>query len=232
MTPRNRRTAVCTRLRTLAAACIAGTLSLLSACTGSVPEILYPDTRLVLLRNPESGSVAEVLRLYVAVRDPDGPDDPARIFLVHDDAELFWELARERWVHVEHAGDHWYGIPDVRMPDGADLPRGRYRVIVEDAALSRTEADVFITSESPDRERAFPRVVTDGDSYELDYTRPAALRVYNRSGQMLINRIVQPGPFPRDVMSQLGRESGLEAFVRSVGDEPPVESGPYALTPR
>ncbi|MFP4114856.1 MAG: hypothetical protein ACOC1I_01550 [Spirochaetota bacterium] len=204
-------------------------LAFVVACTGSAPEILYPDVSLSLSRDPETGSVAEVMRLYTAIRDPDGADDPARIYLVHDESELYWEFAREEWAHIEYAGDHWFGMPDIRMPDGRDLPRGAYRLIAEDAGLARTQTELFVTRESPDRGRRFPNLVMTGDTMRVDYDTRVILRVYNRAGQMLVNTIVGPGEVPDEVTAELAEETGLVAYVSTLDDRDRLESGPFGV---
>ncbi len=210
------------------AAAIAAALALLS-CTGAPPEILYPDAQLSLVLDPSTGEIAEVLRLFVAARDPDGADDPARIYLVHDPAQLSWEMDRTTWAHVEHAGDHWYGMPDLRMPDGEPLPRGRYRIILEDAALARDEIELYLTANPIDPGEPFPRLRIEGDSLIVEYPSDVILRVYNRSGRMLINRMVRPGPVPDDVIGLIPRESGIVAYVTSAEAAVRRETGPYPL---
>ena len=201
----------------------------LVSCTGSAPEILYPDAQLVLLVDPSSGERAEILRLFVAVRDPDGSDDPARIFLSHEEAELYWEFSRDEWAYLEYAGDDWYGMPDIRMPDGAPLPRGAYRITVEDAGLSRSETDLFLSSRPIDRDLSVPQLRVDGSQVRVIFDSNVVLRVYSRSGQMVVNRVVAPGVLPDDVARQIPDEAGLQAFVTTFGGEPRRESGPYSL---
>lgn len=201
----------------------------LVSCSGGTPEILFPATRLALVRDPASGDVAEVLRFYVAVRDPDGADDPARVFIVHDDRELFWELSRESWVSLEYAGDQWYGVPEIRMPEGEDLPRGSYRLIVEDAGLSRAESTFLLGGEPASRDEPFPRLAVDGRRLTVEAEGPVALRVYGRAGEMIVNSVVAPGPVPDEVARQIPDESGLTAYLSTVGEGRTRESGPVPL---
>lgn len=202
---------------------------LLPGCSGSAPEILYPDTQLYLVRDPESGDVAEVLRFYAAIRDSDGADDPARMFLVHDESELFWELTREQWSAIEYAGDDWYGVPDVRMSDGANLPRGVYRLIAEDSALSRTESTFVISNEPVERDADFPELRIDGSRWEVIASTPVVLRVYGRAGGQLLSSVVSPGAVPVSIVRQVPAESGLVAYVATAGEGVRLESGPYAI---
>ena len=202
---------------------------LLLSCTGSPPEILYPDAQLSLVRDPATGEIAEVLRLFVAARDSDGAGDPMRIYLIHDADQLVWEMDRSGWAHVEHAGDQWYGMPDLRMPEGESLPRGRYRIILEDGALARDETEMYLTAGVPDRDQQFPRLRIDGSSLTVDYVSDVVLRVYNRSGRLLVNRVVQPGTVPDDVRGLIPDESGIIAFVSTPEGAVRKESGPYPL---
>ncbi len=201
----------------------------LIGCSGSPPEILHHDARLSLLRDPASGESAEVLRLFIAVRDPDGADDPMRIFVIHDEQTVYWEMDRSEWVRTEHAGEQWYGMPDLRMPDGGALPRGRYRLIVEDGALSRDESELYLTAAAADRSAAFPGLRIDGRALEIDYHSEVILRVYNRAGRMIVNRSLLPGPVPDEVIRQIPDETGLQAYLTSVDGEPRRESGPYTV---
>jgi hypothetical protein len=200
----------------------------LFGCTGSAPEILYPDAALFLTRDPATGVVSERLRLFAAVRDPDGADDPARAFLVHDDSELYWEFTREEWIATTHAGDEWYGMPDIRMPDGAPLPRGRYRLILEDGALSRTERELFLTQSSP-QDTDFPQLLLDGPEITISARTAVVLRVYTRGGDMVINSAVESGPLSDALARQIPDESGVVAYLVTLGDGVRLESGPYEL---
>lgn len=200
-----------------------------ASCTGGAPEVLYPDTRRALVRDPASGEIAEVLRLYVAVRDPDGADDPARIFIVHDDSELFWELSRESWISFEYAGDQWYGVPEIRMPDGGDLPRGAYRLMVEDAGLSRGESTFFLGGEPVSREGPYPELTVDGRVLSIESSGPVVLRVYGRAGALISSNVVAPGSVPDEIVQQIPNESGLTAYVSTAGDGMTRETGPIPL---
>ncbi|MFW5742524.1 MAG: hypothetical protein ACOCW3_00105 [Spirochaetota bacterium] len=215
--------------RVFAWLCGLAILGVLVSCSGSAPEILFPDTRLALVRDPSTGAVAEVLRFYVALRDADGADDPARVFVVHDDSELFWELVRESWISFEYAGDQWYGVPEIRMPDGEDLPRGEYRLIVEDAALARAESTFFLGAEPASREEPFPRLTVEARRLTVEADGPVVLRVYGRAGQMIVSSVVAPGPVPEEIEARIPEESGLTAYVSTAGEEPIRESGPIPL---
>jgi len=214
------------RVRTAATGLLVA--SVLLSCSGSAPEILFPDTRLSLVLDPASGSVAEVLRLFVAVRDSDGTGDPARIFVINDESGLYWEIDSETWVALQYGGDDWYGVPDLRLPDGGYLPRGRYRLIVEDQSLSRDEAEFFITAEREARDEPFPRLALDESPPRVVFSAPVVVRAYARDGQLIVERVVAPGALPQDFLARIPEETGVQLFVSSTGDRMRRQTGPYA----
>ena len=151
------------------------------------------------------------------------------LILEHEEAGLRWELGREEWIAIEYAGDMWYGAPDLRGPSGGPLPRGRYRVSVEDQALSRVTADAFLTApEAPD-DPEFPLLAGNAGSLSVISPGPVVLRVYSRTGQIRLNQAVRPGRVPADVLALLPDESGLLAFVETITDIPVLISGPFRL---
>lgn len=199
----------------------------LAACSAAPPVILYPEAQLFALRDPQSGTVAERLRLFVAVDDPDGADDPARLYVVNDEADLYWEVEREGWVRVEHAGDTWFGVPDIGMPDGSALPRGAYRVIVEDRGLARDEAEFFLTARPLGATTRFPRLERLPEGLAVDYDAAVTLRVYDATGRMVVNRIVSPGLLPSVVAAEIPDAPGHSIFLGATEGAVRPESGPY-----
>jgi len=62
----------------------------------------------------------------------------ARMYLVHDDSELYWHLNADNWVFKEEGGSYWVGANGLEGPE-ASLPRGTYRMLVVDKAGERAE---------------------------------------------------------------------------------------------
>lgn len=201
---------------------------LVVACSAAPPEILYPDAQLYLRRDQQTGTTIERVRLFVAVDDPDGADDPATLYVVHDGAGLYWEIDSEEWVTIKLSGDTWYGVPELRMTDGDPLPRGLYRIIVEDRALARDEAEFFLTAEPLGASVRFPLLERTPAGLGVDYDAPVTVRVYDPTGRMIVNRIVSPGLFPSLVQSEIPDESGYSIFLSAVDGAIRVESGPYS----
>jgi hypothetical protein len=209
-------------------AVIASLLLWLLGCSGARPEVLQSDGTLFLVDDLESGQRYESIRLFVAVNDENGVDDIGVVYVDHADQELYWEFDASTWVQFEFAGDTWIGMPDMRMPHSEAVPRGRYRVIVEDLALQRTEGQFSVTADPVDLDGlVFPRLVTS-PRLEVVASRPVVLRVYTRSGQMPVNGRMDPGPVPADLLERLPDESGLIAYLTMDGEDgAKLISGPY-----
>lgn len=201
----------------------------LAGCSGSAPVIVAPAPRLILQLDPISSEITERLRLFVGVEDADGGEDLARMFLVHDAEEFYWELPVEEWQEVEYGGQTWYGSHDIRSAPGAPFPRGRYRILVEDNALSRAVGEFFLTAPEPDGDPAFPLLVGDRESAQVRADGPVVIRVYRRSGQLLLNEVVAPGRLPLALVSRLPDEPGLLLFVETTEGAPLLVTGPLPL---
>ena len=129
----------------------------LSGCSGSAPEILYPEAELVRVDDLDSGTRYEAVRFFVSVRDDDGIDDLVRVYVDHADAQLYWELDSQMWVQTGIGADHWVGVSELRMPRDEPFPRGRYRVVIEDKAYQRAQGEFSITTPQWDLEQVdFP----------------------------------------------------------------------------
>jgi hypothetical protein len=202
---------------------------LLFACSGASPEILYADAQLFLVNDLETGERYESIRLFVSVNDEDGPDDVAVLYVDHTASELYWEFDSSVWVQTEFTGDSWFGVPDLRMPAGEAFPRGRYRVIVEDGALHRSEGSFSITAEVQDPDSLVFPSLRHGDVPTVVAEEPVILRVYTRAGQMPINEEVVPGPVDASVLDALPDETGLTAYLSTRPGGYRLVAGPFDL---
>jgi hypothetical protein len=203
-----------------ATALFASLVLLTTSCSGSAPQILYPDVQLFLQRELTTGETFETLRLFVAIRDDDGVDDLRTLFVIHDESENHWEIDSEQWVTREQGGDSWIGIPDVRMADHLPLPRGRYRIVVEDGALQAAESSFVVTAPSLPEDTVFPALLNEGNSWRVTSAEPVILRVYARTGQQLTSREIDPGPIDSSVILELPNESGLTAYLWTKENQP------------
>lgn len=218
-------------------------LILLSGCGGAAPEILFADAQVFLVQDLEEGSIGERLRLYVAVDDGDGITDLSVISVVHDRSDLYWQASAEEWVVIEQDGDSWIGLPDLRPIHGETLPRGRYRVILEDNALQEVEGTFGITAPPLVNDSVvFPSLRVTGPIAEV--LSPAGgqatdgqvadglvvIRVYTRAGRLAISREVSAGPLGQDMQRDMPAETGLQIYLSSPpGNGVRLMSGPFEL---
>jgi len=211
------------------AAAIALACAVVFGCGGSPPRILFSDAQIFLYRDLHAGTTTESLRLFVAVDDGDGIEDLGLVSVVQDDTELYWQAGPEEWVTVEQDGDSWIGLPDLRPPPGENFPRGRYRVIVEDKALQEAEASFALTAPpiSPD-DAVFPSLVRENAGARIISNDPVLIRVFTRTGILVLSRQVSPGYLGSDFFRELPGEPGLQAYLSTPpGSAIRVMTGPF-----
>ncbi len=119
-------------------------VTLTTACTGSPPEILQTEVHLEYVDNLDLEVTYEQLSAFVLVRDEDGFGDIRTLYLIHDQAELYWRLDSDSWTHRRSSGEDWVGFSGITMADWSAMPRGRYRLVVMDAAGEIDERAVSI----------------------------------------------------------------------------------------
>ncbi|TVQ37162.1 MAG: hypothetical protein EA384_12940 [Spirochaetaceae bacterium] len=117
---------------------------LLVSCTGAPPELVGVELSLEYVDNFDLDRRYEQLTLYALVRDQDGFADIRELYLIHDEAELYWHFDPDSWTHRRLAGENWIGFDGLTMGDWSALPRGRYRVVVIDASGEQDERAVAI----------------------------------------------------------------------------------------
>jgi len=206
-------------------------LGLVLGCGGAPPEILFAEAELFLVEDRETGVVAESLRLYVAVDDGDGVEDLSVLSIVHDESDLYWQASAEDWVSVDQAGDSWIGLPDLRPVSGENLPRGRYRVILEDGSLQETEGSFSITAPPLDATTVvFPALITTDSEPAVVADGMVVLRVFTRAGKLAVSREVSAGPLGEAILREIPGESGLQVYLSSPpGSGVRLMSGPFEL---
>jgi hypothetical protein len=108
-----------------------GALALLS-CSGGPPEILDVELYRIYVRDPATQEVSSRLGLFVGVEDPDGYDDIAHLYLINDQAELYWSLDPSTWQKGALRGQDWIGSYGLALPPEEVAPPGEYRILLED----------------------------------------------------------------------------------------------------
>jgi len=113
-------------------------LLVLGACTGSPPEIMRNRSGLIVFVDRENEEVVEQLSVYVHAEDEDGEEDIDELYVIHDEAQLSWNLDRATWQERERDEIRWIGHAGLAPADGV-IPRGTYRLVVVDRAGMRDE---------------------------------------------------------------------------------------------
>ena len=148
-------------LLTLAAA------AALVGCTGKPPEIAEVRLTRLYMRGPEDVVVSPQLSLFLRASDPDGSDDLAVVYLIHEAQELYWQLEAGTWqsVRLGPRAEEWIGAHGLLGPGGDEPPAGSYRVLVQDFGGEIAERTVEL---GPAPRREFPRVDFSGGQLTVD----------------------------------------------------------------
>jgi len=141
----------------------------LSTCSGSVPKIGQLVWQINLIQKAEESSSYAELSIFILVNDEDGISDIDKIYIINDEAELFWVLDSNSWKMKVISGENWLGSNSIRMNDYSNLPTGTYRVLVIDKAGERDSRIFYISSEMENSisGNLFPILVID-DSIQLE----------------------------------------------------------------
>jgi hypothetical protein len=134
---------------------------LVCSCGGKAPEIALVEWRLEL--RPSKDGAYESLSAFASIRDDDGIEDIAELFLVNDAEAYAWPLTNADWTKRREGADDWIGAAGFVRPDFGPMPRGEYRIVAIDAAGESVERAFTV-------EGAFPSLAAP----ELTYERGAA----------------------------------------------------------
>lgn len=216
------------------AAGVAGLLCLLAACEVAAPEAHELFWKRVVFADLRQGRTYETLTLFARVSDADGLDDLDALYVMNDDAQLFWRLTPEVWVVDRSDSGTWIGSTALAMPSDEPLPAGVYRVIVQDIAGQTAEESFRVTgSTGPEARRHVEAIDVAIDANELTVTGPFAsyeVWLYGSAG----TRVAAAAFAERiDLESALPEGMLADELLLYVYAEPPDDgsgylSGPYA----
>lgn len=113
--------------------------TLICSCTGKPPEIVRVFRQINIIDDREQNLVHSTLTLFIQATDPDGFEDLEEIYLINDTEELFWRMDSETWLKSVSGEETWIGSNSISMPDGADLPGGKYRILLRDLGGEEAE---------------------------------------------------------------------------------------------
>lgn len=216
------------------AAGVAGLLCLLAACEVAAPEAHELFWKRVVFADLRQGRTYETLTLFARVSDADGLDDLDALYVMNDDAQLFWRLTPEVWVVDRSDSGTWIGSTALAMPSDEPLPAGVYRVIVQDIAGQTAEESFRVTgSTGPEARRHVEAIDVAIDANELTVTGPFAAYEVWLYGSAGIRVAAAAFSERIDLESALPEGMLADELLLYVYAEPPDDgsgylSGPYA----
>ncbi len=216
------------------AAAITAVIMVCSGCSGSEPDITGINYELSLVDDRELDIRYEQLTLFVRPFDADGIEDLEYLYLIHDESELFWKLAKGAWEDRSVNKENWFGSSGFHREDYSALPRGRYRVQLHDAAGLRDET-AFVLDHPPVDLRAvdFPSLGYKDNLFIIDSPyQQHSLWLFNDLGHSFGSRLVSGQSVgPEELFA--GKENQNTDVVRIFvshfhnGLELSILSGPY-----
>lgn len=176
----------------LAGVLCAGAAFLGSSCSGHAPELVSVEYRLSLRpRDPRGASVSEQLSIFAAVRDEDGVKDLAALHVLHDGREVYWTLTPETWIRNDRGKETWVGGTGLSPADARALPRGLYRVVLEDLS-GDSDAASFSIGEGVEKGAAFPVIRRTGDSVSVTSKYPRTELLFLDAAGALLRAVDAP----------------------------------------
>jgi hypothetical protein len=169
------------------AACMLAAAILLGGCAGKPPAIARVNATITCTLEVPSGRAAESLGVFLVASDPDGLEDLAAFYVIHDEAELYWKVEKSQWTSATAEGEAWIGTNTLALPPGLPAPGGDYRVVLQDAAGETVEQTFTLPGpgERPTAATvAWPRVeVKDGTITVSGPWKNPEVRVYGSDGR-------------------------------------------------
>ena len=224
---------------------VAAAAVLLGGCSGEQPRIFQQHWRLDVVAQPDGDNQFERLTLFVQADDADGMEDLAALTVTHPQQELRWSLDAKQWSRVELKGESWFGgrlrAPG-NAPEGGTLPRGRYRVVLEDRAGEHAEDTIFIEpaiiglTKGPLREKMLPSPPAEAGGEVYYPFEEGQLKLLNEEGEAM--RVVAPEDADTsitrptaDSLAKWSAEGARTVLILSYGPERGfgVVRGPYSL---
>lgn len=221
--------------RLLAAIVVAAAGLAVSSCSTTPPEIAQTFWQLNLVHNPQTGASHERLSFFVQVANTNGVSDLGSIYLLEDKSEIYWRLDPSNWDTSNRNGELWVGSNFLRMPGASPIPRGSYRVLVNNLAGERATGSIFVSADHLEASKvSFPTVSQKGGRVTVEGRGgDTALWLYNLEGSFLGSRPKHPAGYPIASLSAgQGRSVQLTVYAyeydKSCGCG--LVNGPYDLS--
>lgn len=208
----------------LAAVAVAAALGA-SACGNKLPAVEAVEWRLET-RPAAGGPAYESLSVFGSVKDEDGIDNIAEIWILEDDSAYAWKLTDADWVKSTEGGDVWMGASALATPELAAMPRGDYRFVAIDAAGQRAEKAFRVSGGFPDRKT--PSVSYSRSRLTIGSSWPETLVLaFDGAGALLASPGAPQGA--ASLAETLGRDlAARTAQVAAYGYDPELRMGAFS----
>lgn len=124
---------------------------------------MQADVRIVASYAPATGEISEHLQLRIDLFDADGNEEISGISVAHDDSGFLWELDASDARRIDRDGQRWFGFDLLPLEGRGVVPRGNYRIEVEDLSGRAGKRTVSIpTTVSISRRDHFVRIEEGG----------------------------------------------------------------------
>ena len=162
-------------------------LALFIGCTGKPPEIMRVFQQINLINDREQNIIYQSLSLFVQASDPDGFEDIEEIYIINDSEELFWRIDSESWIKTGSGDEILIGSNSICIPDGSPLPKGEYRILLQDIGGDTAEQSFVLESTLSESLRYYiPEISIDKGEISVSGKADSyTLWIYDKNGQYL-----------------------------------------------
>ena len=119
---------------------------------------MQTDLRVVATWDPIAEKITEELFLLADIFDSDGIEDVGELRIAHDGEKLQWRRSADAALRRSRSGQEWFGFSAASVDGANRIPRGTYRVEVDDlsgrAAVRRVAVPLSVPATGP---ATFPR---------------------------------------------------------------------------
>jgi hypothetical protein len=151
----------------------------LISCNKEAPNIEQQFTQVNLVKDVEKNIIYQKFSVFVLATDPDGIENIDRIYLINDEKKLYWEAGQSEYAKPLLNNQTWIGLNSISMNDTSMIPKGEYRIILEDFGGETVESSVTIDYKDFDKNKiSFPQAVIDKDMLGISRTGSNAFIVW------------------------------------------------------
>lgn len=200
-------------------------LAALAACETSPPELYELQWLLLDFDDRELGRRYESLSLFVRAGDEDGADDLDELYVILDDAELFWRLTAATWTRSEQGGAAWIGSNALSMPGREPFPAGEYRLLLLDLGGQRDTARFVIPAQR--RPTPAPEVRASGSRFEVRGAAGYELWVMTENEPVTTLPAAEAVDLEQEFDFRAGARYQVYVFGQGEGADKGFLSGPY-----